>query len=333
MRIKLTTLLEQVAPEVRVTVQRTRDRTRSVLQEALRAECRLAMQTPKELDEHRAGARVPVEIAPGCPSAFLEMEFDWETELIELLIPYRSSLMAVSSGAEELLNLCEILTKGPAYSVLEPVPTPEIRATSDFATKCLKILKDRDPIQRILLVESDVLGEYRYEIKPPHADRTFFDEGIGEVDDDTMINPAHIRLYWAVIGFFAKWTGWRVEDLTIVVLAHELAHAYTQLGSDIDGRRWPASIFSRTDTALKEGLAQYYTDRVLRRLRQRYGGARDVFYRLLEEQPQPYQTHKKWKDHTPESVRLAMLQMRRWRKTTLNEFTRFLSEAQNQLRE
>ena len=333
MRIRLTTLLEQVAPEVRSTVQRTRDRTRSVLQEALRAECRLAMRTPKELDEHRAGARVPVEIAPGCPSALVDMEFDWDTELIQLLTPYRSSLIAVRSGAEELLKLCEILAKDPAYSVLDPVPTPEIRATSDFATKCLKILKDRDPIQRILLVESDVLGEYRYVIEPLDVDRRIFDEGIEEVDDDTMINPAHIRLYWAVIGFFARWTGWRVEDLTIVVLAHELAHAYTQLGSDIDGRRWPAFVFSRTDTALKEGLAQYYTDRVLRRLRQRYDGALDVFDRLLEKQPEPYRIHKKWKDYTPESVRLAMLQMRRRRKTSLDEFTRFLSEAQNQLRE
>lgn len=58
-----------------------------------------------------------------------------------------------------------------------------------------------------------------------------------------------------------------------------------------------------------------------------------MFDRLLEKQPEPYRIHKKWKDYTPESVRLAMLQMRRRRETSLDEFTRFLSEAQNQLRE
>ena len=32
--------------------------------------------------------------------------------------------------------------------------------------------------------------------------------------------------------------GFDVEALTYVVLAHELAHAYTHLGRDIDGNAW-----------------------------------------------------------------------------------------------
>ena len=51
-----------------------------------------------------------------------------------------------------------------------------------------------------------------------------------------------------------------------MVLTHELAHAYTQLGADIDGRRWAAASFAKAETELKEGLAQYYTERVLRRV-------------------------------------------------------------------
>jgi hypothetical protein len=49
-----------------------------------------------------------------------------------------------------------------------------------------------------------------------------------------------------------------------VVLAHELAHAYTQLGADIDGRRWAAPSFAKAETALKEGL-----DRALQLRRRR----------------------------------------------------------------
>jgi hypothetical protein len=50
------------------------------------------------------------------------------------------------------------------------------------------------------------------------------------------------------------WLGCAVDDLAIVVLTHELAHAYTQLGADIDGRRWAAASFAKAETELKEGL-------------------------------------------------------------------------------
>jgi hypothetical protein len=108
--------------------------------------------------------------------------------------------------------------------------------------------------------------------------------------------------------------GCTVEDLAIVVLTHELAHAYTQLGADIEGYRWAAPAFANAETALKEGLAQYYTDRVLNRLERRYAGALNVYQTMLPGQPEPYRAHKAWvKDFSPEAVRRAMLEVRRWR--------------------
>jgi len=65
-----------------------------------------------------------------------------------------------------------------------------------------------------------------------------------------------------VIGVCAGWLGVPVEELAAVVLAHELAHAYTHLGRDVDGRRWEAQAFRDGEHAPKEGLAQYYTARV-----------------------------------------------------------------------
>lgn len=291
------------------------------------------MRTPEEFDEHRAGARVPVEITPGCPAALADLEFDWDPELIGLLTPYRSSLVSVKNAAAELLDLSDILTTGasPRPSVLNPVPMREIKETLEFSKRCLKVLENQDPIKKILLVESDVLGEYRFEIKLTNRNRRFRDRYIEMVDDDTVANLATIQLYWAVIGFFSRWTSWAVEDLTIVILTHELAHAYTQLGADIDGRRWSASIFSCTDTKVTEGLAQYYTDRVLRRLNHRYGGALDVFKKLLERQSEPYRIHEEWQEYTPESVRLAMLEMRRGGETKLDAFTEFLQDAHGRL--
>lgn len=70
MPIKLTDLIARVSPEIETRVRRVRDQTRSVLQEALRAECRLVMRTPEEAASGRGGAQVPVEVAPGHPSVF-----------------------------------------------------------------------------------------------------------------------------------------------------------------------------------------------------------------------------------------------------------------------
>lgn len=109
------------------------------------------------------------------------------------------------------------------------------------------------------------------------------------------------------------WLGCAVEDLAIVVLTHELAHAYTQLGADIDGRRWAAASFAKAETELKEGLAQYYTERVLRRVERRYGGALKVFLDLVPRQPEPYRAFQPWAEKSsPEAVRRAMLEVRRW---------------------
>jgi hypothetical protein len=64
---------------------------------------------------------------------------------------------------------------------------------------------------------------------------------------------ARVELFWGVIGLVSRLLGVSVEGLTVKVLAHELAHAYTHVGADADGRRWGTTAFQRTDRALLEG--------------------------------------------------------------------------------
>jgi aminopeptidase N len=123
--------------------------------------------------------------------------------------------------------------------------------------------------------------------------------------------------------------GCTVEDLTVVVLAHELAHAYTQLGADIEGRRWPSKAFSSAEIDLKEGLAQYYTVRSLKRLTVRFPEAMHTFETLLEKQPPAYHRHEPWaaESFSPEAVRRAMIEVRRWNEGTLEQFETRLKKA------
>ena len=332
MAMRLTELLEQIPADVEAIVSRTRNRTRAVLQEALRSECRLSMRTPQEADEHRAGARVPVHVVAGYPVHLEEPVFDWDTELLRTLTAYRSSLLSTQSGTDKLLEMFR--NNESMINLWVKTPIQETKATLEFTNKCLDFLKKRDPIQKVLDVDSDILGMYIYDIDLRFPERVRIENrNDAEIPhEDTAYNLAKIHLYWAVIGLIARWAGWKVEDLTVVVLAHELAHAYTQLGADIDGRRWPAIVFSNTETGLKEGLAQYYTDRVLRRLQQKFEGALNVFEELIKRQPVAYSVHENWKGFAPEAVRLAMLQTRRRRETSLEGFEKFLESAQDQMR-
>ena len=59
------------------------------------------------------------------------------------------------------------------------------------------------------------------------------------------------------IALIAAMINVRMEDLAVVTLAHELGHGYTHLGRDIDGTSWDTSGFSKSDSAVKEGLAQF----------------------------------------------------------------------------
>lgn len=121
-------------------------------------------------------------------------------------------------------------------------------------------------------------------------------------------------LYVGPIALASRVLGISVGSLTIVVLAHELAHAYTHIGVDIDGYEWDTAGFVSSPVDLLEGLAQYYTAMVLPKLsyREEFLHAVDAYERLLCFQPEPYKVHLKWlSNFSSEEVRAALLKVRR----------------------
>ncbi len=84
---------------------------------------------------------------------------------------------------------------------------------------------------------------------------------------------------------------------------------------------------------LKEGLAQYYTARVVFQLEKQIPEAKEAYQRLLPHQPPAYSTHLPWlKEYTPEEVRLAMIETRRGGIGTIEIFEKALAEAGKRLR-
>jgi hypothetical protein len=167
----------------------------------------------------------------------------------------------------------------------------------------------------ILEVNEDVLGGYRYRVHKGYDDP-----------------KPRIQLYWGVIGLVAQDLGITLEDLTGVVLAHELSHAYSHVGSDADDHCWATDLFAVSDHELKEGLAQYYTMRVCQRIEKLHPTLLKAFEKLLLHQPPAYRTHAEWENATAERVRLAMLETRRTHvHGTLKEFKARLLTANDQL--
>jgi hypothetical protein len=124
-----------------------------------------------------------------------------------------------------------------------------------------------------------------------------------------------IKLFAQVIAYHSILLRVESEDLAFVVLAHELAHAYTMAGYDINGYRGEIlQNYLCRDRNVVEGLAQYYTEAVCFQLK-KYHQFKHVFEALLQNQTHPYTWHKKWlikRDADHEYVRSALLDYRRF---------------------
>jgi hypothetical protein len=108
-----------------------------------------------------------------------------------------------------------------------PAGIDEIKGVRETAEGWLRKLDDQQAAKKIVSIEEDVLGAYFFRIP-------------------------EIRIYWIVIGITARVLGVAIDALTIVVLAHELAHAYTHLGRDIDNEQWATAAFSASDLDIVE---------------------------------------------------------------------------------
>jgi hypothetical protein len=315
MSVFLRDLLDRVPADVERRVRSTRDRSRNVLREAIRAECRFSMRT--DYEESGVSAQVSVDVVAGYPESLGAITFPDELRFILLLSQHRRALAETVSGTAGLRRLYDELSNLPSNEAWTDIDPGAIGATGHWANELLKRLEVHDPLGKVLAVNEDILGAYFYR---------------ADIRDEFGTNAASIAMYWCVIGLVSDWLGCSVEDLTVVVLAHELAHAYTQLGADIDGRRWPSWHFAKAETSLKEGLAQYYTARALERVSHRFPGAFGAFELLLKKQPAAYHTHEPWREEcSPEAVRRAMIEVRRSNQGQLDQFQGRLANASVEL--
>lgn len=211
---------------------------------------------------------VPVVVSDGMPKPLLDELGDGDGIWAELLIR-RRLFLDTEDGVDatgKLLGLITRALRGQAPSAKELESLDTVKTLLEELNRALH---GRQLPDRILRIDQDVLGAYYLQIPK-------------------------VRIFWLPIAILSASAGLSVEALTFVVLAHELAHAYTHLGFDIDGEAWDAGDFARSDLELVEGLAQYYAEAVCNNVVERFPAAIECFKWLLEKQHSAYTGYQAW---------------------------------------
>jgi len=315
MPILLEELIEQLPSDTEDRVKKAKDRFNARIRDALRRETRLSFHRADETN-----VAVPIQIVPGVPVPLQppdKQSIDDRHRVALLLAPFRHELTSMrDSGRKIVQELLPTLLRDSFARELLDGREQFIRGSAQYAEFLLQKLNEFELTKFILAVNTDVLGVYSYKVR-------------GATYDEP---EPRIELYWGVIGLVARDLGVAVEDLTCVVLTHELAHAYTHVGGDADDHWWASRNFFDAAHELKEGLAQFYTLLVCSRFDDSSTGALRAFWELLPHQPAAYLTHERWEQSTPEHVRLAMLATRRSEnQSSLDSFEVHLRNARRQL--
>ena len=312
MSVLLETLLENIPSDTEERVYRTKKRFNNRVRKVLRRETGLRLT-----DLHSQEARsVRIHLVPGLPESLQKVVINDDDKIAALLAPWKHELIKLRDSSyvvkEELIGIIlKDYLKNCAFEESMDIKKDILDKTHKMAETMLKRAESFNLVEWILAVNDDVLGAYFYSRK---STRT------------------HIELYWGVIGLIAQLIGVSVDDLTVVILVHELGHAYSHIGFDIDGHKWHTEDFNSSEHPLREGIAQYYTARICEQLSDT-SYSYEAYEKLLLNQPEAYSSHKPWlKNYKPEEVRLAMIETRREGKGTMSNFSDRLEHARSRLR-
>ena len=280
--------LESVQTDPKGAVTRARDKWNIMIRDRLRNETALRLTIGDRAQS------VPIRVVDGLPPPFLRVIEQFADA--EWAILNEATLRAVARGTEYMSEMRPWVKSRWGGQKAGPAEPAEIRRVGETAKAWIALIEDLQVVDRIVGIPEDVLGAYFYRIP-------------------------EVRLYWLAIGIMARLIGVSIESLVVVVLTHELGHAYTHLGYDIDDHQWETELFARTDVHVVEGLAQFYTNVVCEHLEGRIPEAKSAFETLLRKQGSAYTSFRRWLprrseenqggDSTGEVMRASMIECRR----------------------
>lgn len=275
-----------VPPDAEERVKSSLKQWNQTVRDHIRAE------TGLKLSEGDKRCAIPVRVVIGFPEVLARLIDDYNDPVMWRLIIGQPKLGGLIQGLEFLLNGWNQFEQW--RSLPEPAKSgqPILEQSLAIATSLQLAGLAKEVIEQIKDIHEDILGVYRC----------------------AMGQGPTVELYWLPIAMVAAMIDVSIEDLTVVVLIHELAHGYTHLGRDIDGASWADRDFRDSALEVKEGLAQFYTDVITKRLEPRTPTLVEAYESLLTLQAGPYLVHREWiqrdKRQIGEVIRFALIAAR-----------------------
>jgi hypothetical protein len=277
-----------------------------IVRERIREETRLSLGSDADKGS------IPVRVVNGFPASVAGLVDKFHDAMLWRLITLQPKIGGVVEGLVILLQHWSDFESWRETTAFCTDTAPALERTLEVANKLQTLAASRKVIAEVKEIKEDILGAY-WHMGP---------------------GTPKIEIYWMAQALFAAAFGVRIEDLTVVTLAHELAHGYTHLGRDADGKSWITG-FGTSDKEVTEGLAQHYTAAITEELRWRVPDAHAAYERLLEHQSGPYLAHRTWFDsrtsRRAEIVRFAMLRARTSGRINNSDWLTFLDSAQKAL--
>jgi hypothetical protein len=294
--------LHSHVPNLKATVERAFKQWNNILRDYLRTETGLRLTVGED------ARAVPVHVVDGLPSPMADILGRLDPKIWSLVLN-RAVLASAGQGMDFLQTEFNWITELKDIAP-SPATLTDVFNTATLLGQLLDLIQKQSAVKQIREIQQDILGAYFFHVPEVH-------------------------LYWMVIGFMAGFLGVSIEALAAVVVTHELAHAYTHLGRDIDGGRWETHAFAGADLSLVEGLAQFYTAVICQKLEPRFPAAQHAYGALLACQSGPYLVHKKWMedaDSAGQAVRVSMLRCRSNAIGKLERFSAFFQECLDQFK-
>jgi hypothetical protein len=283
-------------------------------------------------------------VPPGYEGLVADGDFDAVHEAVRELAPAIRTRLSHRTGLKLLSGKL-----GVSVSLNAAVPDPFDRLVQLLGSELLRFRMQRPVLVRgleanhrirdflgshcevarhVALTEQEqrVLEDWDTLLRRLHREASAirFKDAFSRIDEDVLgsYRPANceLQVYWIPLAIFAAANGVGIRETTAVVLTHELAHAFTHAGRDVDDKAWETRAFLGSERAAVEGLAQFYTQLVCREMRrpQHTEGDSDalsVFELLLDHQSAVYRAHVPWLEQPSkvvgEAVRFALLEERR----------------------
>jgi hypothetical protein len=280
--------IQEQFPNLTGVVNSSYKRWNPIIRDQLRVETGLRITTEKESQS------VPVRVEDGFPITFRDIFEEFTDPLSWELALKQPLLRQTRTGLEYLLSRFK---EFQTLSGNDIISYDEVDNARIFTEELVQLSERQRIFDRLKRINEDLLGAY-------------------------FIRVPSIHLYWVPIGIIAMWLNISVEALTVVVLTHELAHAYVHLGNDIDHFKWDTRMMRQTPLNIQEGLAQYYTQRICYKIKDKFPDASEAFTALLGLQSSLYRDFLSWfKEGEPsgEIIRSCMLACR----TSLTDYDAF----------